>query len=386
MAADRRAGLRRARAVRAARPRADGAPAALRDELAVLARPQVLLGLAMTVLGFAGVFAVFTYVAAAARPPDRASPTARCRPILLLFGGGLAVGNLLGGRLADRGLMPARARHAGGAGRSVLGARGAFAIGSAVPAVVVRRGCWASPSFATVAPLQLRVLEKAAGAGQNLASSLNIAAFNLGNAHGRLGRRRRRSTAGRALAVAAAGWRRCSRSPAWASRCGAARSIAALRPAAGLHADEGLTPAFHLRKEENTMEYRFLGRSGFKVPALGFGAGTFGGTGPAVQRLGQHRRGRRAAHRRHLPRRRRDAVRHAPTSTRTAPRRAILGAALKGRRDAGDRLDQAGAARGRRPQRRRARRATTCSPASMRRSSAWAPTTSTCCNCTPSMR
>ena len=39
-------------------------------------------------------------------------------------------------------------------------------------------------AFATVAPLQMRVLEAAAGAGQNLASSLNIAAFNLGNALG----------------------------------------------------------------------------------------------------------------------------------------------------------------------------------------------------------
>ena len=39
-------------------------------------------------------------------------------------------------------------------------------------------------AFATVAPLQVRVMEKAAGAGQNLASSLNIAAFNLGNALG----------------------------------------------------------------------------------------------------------------------------------------------------------------------------------------------------------
>ena len=39
-------------------------------------------------------------------------------------------------------------------------------------------------AFATVAPLQLRVLEQAGGAGQGLASSLNIAAFNLGNALG----------------------------------------------------------------------------------------------------------------------------------------------------------------------------------------------------------
>jgi DHA1 family inner membrane transport protein len=39
-------------------------------------------------------------------------------------------------------------------------------------------------AFATVAPLQMRVLQQAGGAGQGLASSLNIAAFNLGNAFG----------------------------------------------------------------------------------------------------------------------------------------------------------------------------------------------------------
>ena len=39
-------------------------------------------------------------------------------------------------------------------------------------------------AFATVAPLQMRVLSQAGGAGQGLASSLNIAAFNLGNALG----------------------------------------------------------------------------------------------------------------------------------------------------------------------------------------------------------
>jgi len=34
------------------------------------------------------------------------------------------------------------------------------------------------------------------------------------------------------------------------------------------------------------MEYRFLGASGFKVPALGFGAGTFGGSGPVFNAWG----------------------------------------------------------------------------------------------------
>jgi DHA1 family inner membrane transport protein len=49
---------------------------------------------------------------------------------------------------------------------------------------VVFVGLLGVAAFATVAPMQLRVLEQASGAGQNLASSLNIAAFNLGNALG----------------------------------------------------------------------------------------------------------------------------------------------------------------------------------------------------------
>ena len=67
----------------------------------MLARPQVLLGLAMTVLGFAGVFVVFTYIQPLLTA-DQRLPEAAVSPILLLFGGGLAVGNLLGGKLADR--------------------------------------------------------------------------------------------------------------------------------------------------------------------------------------------------------------------------------------------------------------------------------------------
>lgn len=152
----------------------------LADELAVLARPQVLLGLAMTVLGFAGVFAVFTYIQPLLTRITGLSEVA-VSPILLLFGGGLAVGNILGGKLADRSLMPA-----------VLGTLAALAVVLAVMQPALHSGVTAAlfvgllgvASFATVAPLQLRVLEKASGAGQNLASSLNIAAFNLGNALG----------------------------------------------------------------------------------------------------------------------------------------------------------------------------------------------------------
>ena len=51
-------------------------------------------------------------------------------------------------------------------------------------AAVIFTGLLGAAAFATVAPLQLRVMEAAGGAGQTLASSLNIAAFNLGNALG----------------------------------------------------------------------------------------------------------------------------------------------------------------------------------------------------------
>jgi DHA1 family inner membrane transport protein len=49
---------------------------------------------------------------------------------------------------------------------------------------VIYVGLLGAAAFATVAPLQMWVLDKAQGAGQSLASSFNIAAFNLGNAAG----------------------------------------------------------------------------------------------------------------------------------------------------------------------------------------------------------
>lgn len=155
-------------------------PAPLREELAVLARPQVLLGLAMTVLGFAGVFVVFTYIQPLLTQLT-GLPESAVSPILLVFGGGLAVGNILGGKLADRAPMAAVLGTLV-ALAVVLGAM-QFTIGTPFTAVIFV-GLLGVASFATVAPMQLRVLEKASGAGQNLASSLNIAAFNLGNALG----------------------------------------------------------------------------------------------------------------------------------------------------------------------------------------------------------
>ncbi len=152
----------------------------LREEIAALARPQVQLGLAMTVLGFAGLFTVFTYI-----QPILTQITgfaqASVAPILLVFGLGLSLGNLAGGRLADRGLP--RALIVTLAGLAVVLLLLLPVLAAKLPMIVLV-GLLGATAFATVAPLQLRVLEKAGAAGQTLASSLNIAAFNLGNALG----------------------------------------------------------------------------------------------------------------------------------------------------------------------------------------------------------
>ncbi|HEV2896480.1 MAG TPA: MFS transporter [Pseudaminobacter sp.] len=148
--------------------------------LAVLGRRAVLLGLATTVLSWVGVFAGFTYIAPILTRIT-GFPEAAVSPILLVFGGGLVIGNLLGGRLADQRLVPTMLGSL--AALSVVLFAMTFAIHSQVLAVVAI-GLFGAAAFATVAPLQMWVLDKAEGAGQGLASSFNIAAFNLGNAIG----------------------------------------------------------------------------------------------------------------------------------------------------------------------------------------------------------
>jgi DHA1 family inner membrane transport protein len=163
-------------------PKDKAAPEAsnLGNDLAVLARPQVLMGLLTTVLSWVGVFAVFTYIAPILIRISGFSESA-VSPILLVFGGGLVVGNLLGGRFADRWLIPALL------GSLLMLAAVlllmTFAVHNRIT-VVIFVALLGAAAFATVPPLQMWVLEKATGAGQSLASSFNIAAFNLGNAIG----------------------------------------------------------------------------------------------------------------------------------------------------------------------------------------------------------
>lgn len=164
-------------------PRDQGRPvvAPLSQELAVLRRPQVWLGLGITVFGFAGVFALYTYIEPLLRRVTHMND-GWVTATLLLFGAGLAAGNLLGGRrLADKGVMQALAGSIGALLVTLALGRWAFGQAGVAMSYVVLLG---TVAFATVAPMQMRVLQQAGAAGANLASSLNISAFNLGNALG----------------------------------------------------------------------------------------------------------------------------------------------------------------------------------------------------------
>jgi len=149
----------------------------LRREIAALRNPQVLLAMAMTVLGFGGVFATITYIAPmmthAAGYSDGAVTW-----LLVLFGGGMVLGNLVGGRYADRALMPML--YSSLAGLAVVLALFTLTAHSKVLAAVTIPLIGAL-GFATVPPLQKRVLDQA-HAAPTLASAVNIGAFNLGNA------------------------------------------------------------------------------------------------------------------------------------------------------------------------------------------------------------
>ncbi|NIF87809.1 MFS transporter [Burkholderia sp. Cy-637] len=150
-----------------------------RREFRVLARPEVLLALATTVLGAAATFTLYTYVAPMLATLTRATP-GFVTAMLVLIGCGFCVGNAVGGRFADRSLDRFLAV-ALALLMAIMLVYPWFALTQLGAALALF--AWGAAMFAMVAPLQTRVMH-AAGDAPGLASSMNIGAFNLGNALG----------------------------------------------------------------------------------------------------------------------------------------------------------------------------------------------------------
>ena len=148
-------------------------------ELRVLTRAPVVLALLTTVMSAGAMFALYTYIAPSLHVFMQASPQT-ITLMLVLIGIGFSIGNHLGGKFADLSLE-----------KTLIGflillmvmmlvfpVLAQTTVGAAIGLVI-----WGTAAFAVVPPLQMRVMSVAADA-PGLASSVNIGAFNLGNALG----------------------------------------------------------------------------------------------------------------------------------------------------------------------------------------------------------
>ena len=158
-------------------------PARLLDQVRVLGSGRLLLVFGMTAFGYGGTFVTFTYLSAVLQNITGFSE-ASVSLILVFYGLAIAVGNLAGGRIADR--NPVRAL-------SVLFALQAatlvvFTFTAVSPVLaLVTLAALGFLQFASVPGLQLYVVQLAklhSPGGVDVASALNIAAFNLGIAIG----------------------------------------------------------------------------------------------------------------------------------------------------------------------------------------------------------
>ncbi|HGM5106199.1 TPA: MFS transporter [Serratia marcescens] len=158
--------------------------AGVREQMKVLTHPRLLLIYAITALGYGGVFTTFTFLAPMMQElAGFSAPTVSW--ILLAYGVAVAVGNIWGGKLADR-HGAVRALSFIFAALAVLLLVFQFTASHSIAALltVIAMGVFA---FGNVPGLQVYVVQKAAQYTPNavdVASGLNIAAFNIGIALG----------------------------------------------------------------------------------------------------------------------------------------------------------------------------------------------------------
>lgn len=151
----------------------------VRAELKILTRMPVVLALLTTVMSAGAMFALYTYIAPSLKVFTHASPEL-ITFMLVLIGIGFSIGNHFGGKFADQSLD-----------KTLIGflvllmlmmllfpILATTTIGAAIALII-----WGAAAFAVVPPLQMRVMTVAHDA-PGLASSVNIGAFNLGNALG----------------------------------------------------------------------------------------------------------------------------------------------------------------------------------------------------------
>lgn len=148
-------------------------------ELKVMVRPNVLMALGLTVIAAGAMFELYTYIVPMLETVTHAGPTL-VTIALMLIGVGFSIGNIVGGKTADISLTKTLL-----VGFPILGLiMLAFPIAAQTPAgALVGVFLWGIACFSLTPALQMRTMQ-AAHEAPGLASSMNIGAFNLGNALG----------------------------------------------------------------------------------------------------------------------------------------------------------------------------------------------------------
>ncbi len=162
-------------------------PASLLQQVQVLGQPRLLLVYAMTAVGYGGSFIAFTYLAPILQQVSGFSAGA-VGAVMLVYGVSVAFGNIWGGKLADK-QGPVRALKQ----IFLLLALVLLLLTFTAPhpvLVVITVLLWGAVAFGNVAGLQVYVVQQAehfTPRAVDVASGLNIAAFNLGIAGGAWG-------------------------------------------------------------------------------------------------------------------------------------------------------------------------------------------------------
>ncbi|OEZ92411.1 inner membrane transport protein YdhP [Janthinobacterium sp. HH106] len=162
-------------------------PASLLQQVRVLGQPRLLLVYAMTAVGYGGSFIAFTYLAPILQQVSGFSAGA-VGAVMLVYGVSVAFGNIWGGKLADsKGPVSALKLI------FLLLAAVLLLLTFTAPhpvLVVITVLLWGAVAFGNVAGLQVYVVQQAehfTPRAVDVASGLNIAAFNLGIAGGAWG-------------------------------------------------------------------------------------------------------------------------------------------------------------------------------------------------------
>ncbi|BDW93680.1 chloramphenicol resistance protein [Flagellimonas marinaquae] len=158
-------------------------PLRLVDQLKVLKNPSILLVLAITALGYGGTFVTFTYLAPLLEEVTGFSAS-MTSVLLLVYGIAIALGNIIGGKVSNK--TPGKALMVMFALQAVVLVVLYFTVSSPIWSIVTLffMGILA---FSNVPALQLYVVkmaEKYLPGTEDVASALNIAAFNVGIAIG----------------------------------------------------------------------------------------------------------------------------------------------------------------------------------------------------------